>query len=234
MPTITTIAEKTATQLGEEYGDLDVKTTFDDWTIEVVQDVLLKETWAFSNVLSSFTTSASGDNYSLTAAGGEIKTLYRTDVDLFLTYVPLEQLRASQVDYDSEGPPRYWAINGISAGTFTVKLWPVPDTSYEILVYGSDQINIDTISVTSSIPLPSPMIPLVQTGVRQLFYEHTYEDNAAAREAIKFAQKLNDAKARYLINRSARLHFGYSDVPDHEDSMGRPVMPTNIPVTPIT
>jgi hypothetical protein len=142
-------------------------------------------------------------------------------VDLWLSYVPLEQLRASQLDYDNEAPPRYWTLDGISSGTFQVRLWPAADAVYEVLVYAS------------SIPLPSPMIPLVQTGVRQLFYEHTHEDNAAAREQLKFREQMMDARGRYLQNRALRLQFGYSDVPNYDDHMGRPIMPTNIPVTPI-
>jgi hypothetical protein len=233
MPTYTTISEKIATQLGEEYSDVDVKTSFDDWTVETVQIILGKETWPWGNLLTSFNTSDGGATYSLTGAGGEVKALYRTDVDLWLSYVPLEQLRASQLDYDNEAPPRYWTLDGISSGTFQVRLWPAADAVYEVLVYGSTDVNIDAVSMTSSIPLPSPMIPLVQTGVRQLFYEHTHEDNAAAREQLKFREQMMDARGRYLQNRALRLQFGYSDVPNYDDHMGRPIMPTNIPVTPI-
>ena len=234
MPTFTAIGERVATQLGEEYSDLDVKNTFDEWALESVQTILSKETWPFANVLTSFSTSDGTENYALTGAGGQVKALYRTDVDLWLSYVPLEQLRASQLDHDSEAPPRYWAFAGMSANTFTIKLWPIPDDEYEIYVYGDESINIDSTSVSSSIPLPSPMIPLVQTGIRQLYYEHTGNDAAAAREQLKFRDQLNDARGNYMVTRALRLHFGYSDVPNHDDAMGRPVMPTSIPVVPIS
>jgi len=162
-----------------------------------------------------------------------VKALYRTDVDLWLSYVPLEQLRASQLDYDSEAPPRYWTMSSISGSQFVVKLWPIPDAEYTIHVYGSDEVEWDSVSASTIIPLPNPMIPLLRTGVRQLFYEHAGNDAAAAREQLKFQLALNDAKGRYLHARAMRLHFGYSDIPNTDDSMGRPVMPTSIPVVPI-
>jgi hypothetical protein len=205
VPTITSEAEKIATQLGEEYSDLDIKSTFDDWVIEVLSDILAEETWPFGNVLSSFTTTASSENYTIDAGTGEVKALYRTDVDLWLSYVPLEQLRASQLDYDSENPPRYWTFSSITGSQPVVKLWPIPDA----------------------------MISLLRTGVRQLFYEHAGNDSAAARESIKFKEKLMTARGRYLQTRALRLHFGFSDIPNTDDSMGRPVMPTSIPVVPI-
>lgn len=234
MPTVTVEAEKLATQLGEEYSDLDIKTTFDDWVGEVLSNILLQESWSFGNVLSSFDTVASSENYTIDAGVGEVKALYRTDVDLWLSYVPIEQLRASQLDYDSEAPPRYWTISSISGSQPVVKLWPIPDDVYEVYVYGSDEVEWNTITSSLTIPLPNPMIPLLRTGVRQLFYEHAGNDNAAAREAIKFAQAMDTARGRYLHARAMRLHFGYSDIPNTDDSMGRPVMPTSIPVVPIT
>ena len=227
-------AERLSTQLGEEYSDLDIKTTFDEWTGEVLSNILSEESWAFGNVLSSFDTSASSDNYTIDAGIGEVKALYRTDVDLWLSYVPLEQLRASQLDHDSEAPPRYWTISSISGSQFVVKLWPIPDDEYEVYVYGADEVEWDTIAASTIIPLPNPMIPLLRTGVRQLFYEHAGNDAAAAREAIKYERALNMARGRYLHARAMRLHFGYSDIPNTDDSMGRPVMPTSIPVVPIT
>jgi hypothetical protein len=233
MPTITSEAEKIATQLGEEYSDLDIKSTFDDWVIEVLSDILAEETWPFGNVLSSFTTTASSENYTIDAGTGEVKALYRTDVDLWLSYVPLEQLRASQLDYDSENPPRYWTFSSITGSQPVVKLWPIPDAAYEIYVYGADEVDFNSITTTSAIPLPNPMISLLRTGVRQLFYEHAGNDSAAARESIKFKEKLMTARGRYLQTRALRLHFGFSDIPNTDDSMGRPVMPTSIPVVPI-
>ena len=233
MPTITAEAEKLATQLGEEYSDLDIKSTFDDWVIEVLSNILLEESWSFGNVLTSFDTAPSSANYTIDAGVGEVKALYRTDVDLWLSYVPIEQLRASQLDHDSEAPPRYWAFSSISGSQPVVKLWPIPDSTYEVYVYGTDEVEFNTITTSTAIPMPNPMIPLLRTGVRQLFYEHAGNDAAAAREQLKFQLSLNTVKGRYLHARAMRLHFGYSDVPSTDDSMGRPIMPTNIPVVPI-
>jgi len=70
MPTVTQEAERLSTQLGEEYSDLDIKTTFDEWVAESLSNILLAESWAFGNVLSEITTAASSENYTIDAGTG--------------------------------------------------------------------------------------------------------------------------------------------------------------------
>jgi hypothetical protein len=76
--TIADVANTIARQLGEEYSDLDVQDAFDEWTLEIIEDIFSEESWPWSRSTQTLTTVASQANYTLNDNTGDIIEVYKT------------------------------------------------------------------------------------------------------------------------------------------------------------
>jgi len=166
MATVSEEAERLCDQLGEDYTDLDVSGNFHDWVIEVVEDILSRESWPFSKTLDTITTVSGTKAYSLDADVADIRLLFRSDNDFALTATTEERLRKRNLDPDTSGSPTHWYISSVTGDQAEITLWPKPDSAIEILVYGNSRTN--SLTSTSTIPLPSEVIRVMRLGVRQL------------------------------------------------------------------
>ena len=75
-------------------------------------------------------------NYVLTGAGVDFRVLgvYEDQEDYRLDRAPSYQWMNEKLlaNDPASGPPKYWDINGTSAGDPVINLYPVPDSSYSI------------------------------------------------------------------------------------------------------
>lgn len=211
MSTIGSIAESVALKLGEEYGDFDVKEAFESWVIEAIDEVLLEASWPFGHLVKSITTVQGSAAYSIDIDAGDIRTLYRTDTDLPLTFTNIDELRQSSWDHDEQGPPTHWYFAGGSAGKLTVNLYPVPDAEYLIYAYGDVQAT--EYAGTTTFPFPKSVEPVIKAHVRASYHHSAGDYNGGDREAMKYSYLLSKLKARFLTQKANHRAFRYSDVP---------------------
>ncbi len=228
--TVDGLADQIAHSIGEDFNDFDVKEMFRQWVSEVIEEILLEADWPFSYLVDSFDTVETSDTYSLGATVADVRSLFRTDVNLELTFIPQDELREENYVYDSPGPPTVWWWKQISAGLWVVQLWPVPDDEYEIFVYGNTQLATN-LSGTSTLPIPSGIYPLIRRGVLALYKGSIGDYPGVQIERTLFERAMTKAKARYLTPIARDRVFQYTDVPRSGGVSLR--YPATIPATTI-
>ncbi len=210
--TVDGLADQIAHSIGEDFNDFDVKEMFRQWVSEVIEEILLEADWPFSYLVDSFDTAATSDSYTLGADVADVRSLFRTDMNVELTFIPQDELREEQYNRDSAGPPTIWWWKQISAGLWIVQLWPVPDDEYEIFVYGNTQLSTNLAGGTT-LPIPSGIYPLIRRGVLALYKASIGDYPGVQVERALFERALTKAKTRYLTPVARDRVFQYTDVP---------------------
>ncbi len=210
--TVDGLADQIAHSIGEDFNDFDVKEMFRQWVSEVMEEILLEADWPFSYLVDSFDTVATSETYTLGANVADVRSLYRTDVNLELTFIPQDELREEQYNMASAGPPTVWWWKQISAGLWVITLWPVPDDEYEIFVYGNTQLAVNLAGGTT-LPIPAGLYPLIRRGVLALFKGSIGDYPGVQIERTLFEKAMIKAKARYLTPVARDRVFQYTDVP---------------------
>ncbi len=224
--TVDSVADQIAHSIGEDFNDFDVKETFRQWVTEVIEEILAEADWPFSYVVDQFDTGAASDSYTLGATIADVRSLFRTDLNQELTFIPQDELRESSYDYDSTGPPTVWWWKQLASGLWVVQLWPVPDAEYEIMVYGNTQLSVALLG-TSTLPIPSGMYTLVRRGVLALYKGSLGDYPGVQVERSLFERALVKAKHRYLAPVARDRVFQYTDVPQSASGFLR--YPATIP-----
>ncbi len=228
--TVDGLADQIAHSIGEDFNDFDVKEMFRQWVSEVVEEILLEADWPFSYLADTFDTASASDTYTLGATVADVRSLFRTDLNLELSFIPQDELRESGYDIDSVGPPTVWWWKQISSGAWVVQLWPIPDGIYEIYVYGNTQLAIN-LAGTTTLPIPSGIYPLIRRGVLALYKGSIGDYPGVQIERALFDKAMVKAKARYLTPIARDRVFQYTDVPQSAGVSLR--YPATIPATTV-
>lgn len=211
---VSQLARDVAVDLGEDYATAEVRRLFDRWTIDAVEDVLGEEDMPFTRKQVTITTINGTETYTLAENVGDLRVLFRTDINLPLEFASVDDLRTKALDYDLKGPPTMWWISGHSSGQTQVSLWPIPDAVFTILAYVNDQVTSTSLVASSDIPLPHPVLRWVEAKLVYRYYS----------SVSGFAEQMTEAKNRMLFVRSQifdrykspaarRWRFAYTDVP---------------------
>jgi hypothetical protein len=210
--TVDGLADQIAHSIGEDFNDFDVKEMFRQWVSEAIEEILLEADWPFSYLVDSFDTVATSDTYTLGATVSDVRSLYRTDANFELTFIPQDELREEAYVKDSPGPPTVWWWKQITAGLWVIQLWPVPDEEYEIMVYGNTQLAIN-LAGNTTLPIPSGIYPLIRRAVLALYKASIGDYPGVQVERSLYERALTKAKTRYLTPVARDRVFQYTDVP---------------------
>jgi hypothetical protein len=228
--TVDGLGDQIAHSVGEDFNDFDIKEMFRQWVTEVIEEILLEADWPFSYLVDSFDTSAASDTYTLGATVADVRSLFRTDINLELSFIPQDELREMNYDIDSVGPPTVWWWRQISSGLWVVQLWPIPDAEYEIYVYGNTQLSTN-LTGTTTLPIPSSIYPLIRAGVLALYKGSMGDYPGVQVQRTLFEKYMTKAKARYLTPAARDRVFQYTDVPQSAGVSLR--YPATIPATTV-
>lgn len=171
MATVDSLASDLATEFGEEYTDIDIATQFQNWVIEVIEEIVTSGRWFFQNDSQTLALVASTRVYSLDADVSEVRQVYDPTNKVRVAYAPVERLVAHGNGIDDEGnQPTHWYMEGIGSNQeIKIGLYPVPSAA---AVAAIPNLTIHTalrpaaLASTSTIPLPEEYIRVAKDGVR--------------------------------------------------------------------
>lgn len=171
MATVDSLASDMATEFGEEYTDIDIATQFQNWVIEVLEEIVTSGRWFFQNDSEDITLVASQRIYSLSADVSEIRQLYDSTNTARVPYAPVERLVALGKGLLTEGDkPEYWYLEGLGTSQeVVIGLYPIPNAT---AVTNISPLKAHTLlrpaalSSSSTIPLPEEYVRVAKDGIR--------------------------------------------------------------------
>ena len=166
--TVNTLANEMATEMGEEFADLDVAEQFLTWVKEVVRKVYAAGRWASANNVETITMANGTASYTLNSSTSEVKSVRIPTSGTKIIYSSVERLIAKDKDLEDSGEPDYWWYDGLdAAASLKIRFYPVPGASQDsVSVQLWVQKRPPILGDTDVIPLPGEFIDVVRDGVR--------------------------------------------------------------------
>lgn len=166
--TVDTLANEMATEMGEEYADLDVADQYLTWVKEVVRKVYAAGRWASANNVETITMATGTASYTLDSTTSEVKSVRIPSTGSKVIYSTVERLIAKDKDLEDTGEPDYWWYDGLDASaSLKIRFYPVPTTAQNgVSVQLWVQKRPPSLTDTAVIPLPGEFIDVVRDGVR--------------------------------------------------------------------
>lgn len=203
-------------------SDATTRNRVKNWINMGYYDFVLREQWPFRETTGTITTSAGTQEYSLASNFSDIDENNITSVAIQgasarkLNYIPYNQLRVTQPDYDQEGqglPEKYY-IKGDNIG-----FWPQPGDTYSV------SVDYHKLLTELSADSDEPIIPvgyreaLVQYGLAK---EHDYntDPDLAIKAMNEYEQIITKARMNLLTQpndmNNVRI-LGPADFYNHTD-----------------
>lgn len=166
------LAQELATELGEQYGDLDVADQFQKWVDEAYLDIAASARWFWLNALVTVVPVAAQAEYSLTDTSEVRIITINSDPPGRVAYSTVERLISRGETLVEEGTPRAWYKSGGSGAALKISLWPVPSAAF-VALGAAAHLKVFTVArPTGSIAadpvtlLMDEFIPVLRDGVR--------------------------------------------------------------------
>jgi hypothetical protein len=216
-----------ANEFGEEYSDIDIATQFQNWVIEVVEEIITSGRWFFQNDSESVALADGTRVYSVSADVSEIRQMYDPVNDVRIAYAPIERLVALGKGLADEGAqPTNWYIEGLgSSQEIQIGLYPVPNAAAvaaipNITAYTT--LRPAAMTSASTIALPEEYIRVAKDGIRAKVKFSDGDVNAYQLMDNRFAQGLQLLNARFHARPSAPTTLPVGKFKDQSQSPGTP------------
>ena len=166
--TVTTLANELATEMGEEYNDLDVSEQYITWVKEVVRQVYAAGRWSSANAVETVSLATDTPSYTLASTTSEVKSVRIPSTDAVVVYTPVERLISRGKDLESSGLPTNWWYDGLDSATeLKSRVWPVPaaaQNGVDLQLWSQKRPPI--LGDSDTIPLPDEFVDVCRDGVR--------------------------------------------------------------------
>lgn len=205
--TLNDLAQRVATEFGEQYGDPEIAEQYRTWAQETLDEIALDSRWMFRNASIEVVPVIGQAEYTLDVTIDEVKAVYLTQSGVarpgIVAYHPKERLLARGLNPTDAGTPEAWWYSGIDAGTTALKItvYKVPDAAF--VTTQSGRIILDVIkrpSVLASsdtVPLPPAYILVAYEGIRFRSSLNEGEEKKAEAYFARFNDRLSKLNRRY-------------------------------------
>jgi hypothetical protein len=212
IPTVNSLALSVMREFGESSDNVNLVAQVEEWVRDGYDEIGIKANWKYLFLIESLVTVVSQRLYNLAGVLDQEIACINTQDNTPLEKKERQELMEKGVNLSLTGKPLAWYVESfdITLETFTIGLYPVPDTIYTLQFLGLLQPK--ELSSTDKLFFPREFIFLLKDSVRIRFKEDDKDYTGASKIQSRFNENILRLKQRNDAPMALRPRMQIQDI----------------------